>query len=139
LDANEQPERLLYAFPHVIEWLDAVLPTLEADLHEGKQDPLEQADDLFHDFVSGSDFSYYAKSHSMRPTEPGVWELKTPDLRLFGWFVQRGVFIVAEINSAFVCKQHGLYAGYLGSVVRRRDVLQLDEPKFISGDYEDVL
>lgn len=139
LDAHEQPHRLLYALPHVVEWLDTVLPDLEAELHEGKQDPLEQADTLFYDFVSGDDFSFYEKSHSMRPTDPGVWELKTPDLRLFGWFATKGVFIIAEINTTFRCKQHGLYAGYRNSVVYKRQQLQLDEPKFITGDYEDVL
>lgn len=139
LDAHEQPERLLYAFPHVVRWLDEVLPYLEPDFHEGKQDPLEQADDLFHDFVSGADFSYYEKSHSMHPTDPGVWELKTPDLRLFGWFVAKGVFVVAEIDSAFRCKQYGLYPGFRNSVVHRRTHLSLDEPKFITGEYDDVL
>jgi len=139
LDAHEQPQRLLFALPHVVEWLDQVLPNLEADFHEGRQDPLEQADDLFHDFVSGADFSFYERSHSMRPSDPGVWELKTPDLRLFGWFAAKGVFVIAEINTAFACKQHGLYPGYRGSVIRRRDNLDLDEPKFINGDYQDVL
>lgn len=136
LDVNEQP---LFAIPHVVEWLGQVLPGLDADFHEGRQYPLEQADDLFHDFVSGDDFSYYARSHSMLPRDPGVWELKTPDLRLFGWFAGRGVFIIAEIDTAFRCKKHSLYPGYLGSVVRRRDALNLDEPKFITGDYKDVL
>lgn len=139
LDVHEQPERLLFAFPHVIEWLENVLPTLDPDFHDGKQNPLEQADDLFHDFVSGADFAFYEKSHSMQPTDPGVWELKTPDLRLFGWFALKGVFVIAEINSAFLCKQHGLYAGYRNSVVFRRENLDLDEPKFITGEYEDVL
>lgn len=139
LDAHEQPERLLFAFPHIIAWLEHVLPTIEADFHDGKQDPLEQADDLFHDFVSGADFSFYGRSHSMLPTDPGIWELKTPDLRLFGWFAAKGVFVIAEISSAYLCKYHKLYAGFRNSVAYRRDNLDLDEPKFITGDYEDVL
>lgn len=139
LNDHEQPERLLYAFPHVVQWLDEILPDLEPDFHEGKQDPLEQADELLYDFVSGEDFSFYDKSHSMLPTDPGVWELKTRDLRLFGWFASKRVFVVAEINSAFLCKQHDLYRGYRESVIRRRGLLDLDEPKFILGEYEDVL
>ncbi|WP_412063942.1 hypothetical protein [Rhizobium sp. SYY.PMSO] len=139
LDAHQQPERLLYALPHVVDWLETDLPEYEADFHDGKMDPLEQADLLFHDFVSGNDFSFYEKSHSMQPTEPGVWELKTSDLRLFGWFVQKCVFVIAEIDTAFRCKQHALYPGYRNSVVYRRQQLQLDEPKFITGDYDDVL
>jgi len=139
LEDDEQPNRLLYALPHVITWLDETLPGLEADFHEGKQDPLEQLDDLFYSFVRGEDFSFWERSHSMRPTEPGVWELKTPDIRLFGWFAAPCVFVIAEVNTAFACKEHDLYAGYRGSVVRRREALELDEPKFITGEYSDVL
>jgi hypothetical protein len=139
LDAHEQPERLIYAFQDVIDWLENTLPSIEPDFHEGKQDPIEQLDDLFHDFISGADFAYYEKSHSMLPTDPGIWELKTPDLRLFGWFASRNVFVIGHINSAFLCKLHNLYPGYRNSVEYKRDHLDLDEPKFITGVYEDVL
>lgn len=135
----EQSQGRLYAFPHVIEWFENVLPGLEADMGDGRQSPIEQLDDLIHDFVAGANLGYYERSHSMRPEDPGVWELKTPDLRLFGWFNARLTFVVAEIDTAFRCKTHGLYAGYRGSVVRRRDALDLDEPKFITGTYDDVL
>lgn len=139
LEAHEMPERLLYAYPHVIKWLDETLPELEAELGDGKQDPMEQVDYLFYDFVSGADLSYYERSHSMNPHALGVWELKTPDTRFFGWFVHNGTFIIAEADTAFRCKQHNLYPGYLGQVVRRRDALDLDEPKFVTGDYSNVL
>lgn len=139
LDVDEQPERLLLAYPHVVGWLEEILPGLEPDFHDGKLDPFDQADSLFYDFVSGADFSFYEKSHSMEPRDPGVWELKTPDLRLFGWFPARGVFILAEIDTAFRCKNHNLYPGYRNSVVWRRENLDLNEPKFILGEYDDVL
>lgn len=139
LDENEQPIRLLYAFPHVVEWLENTLPGLEPILDDGRQSPLEQLDDLLHDFAAGEDLSYYQRSHSMRPTEHGVWELKTPDVRLFGWFKSKGVFVIANANSAFLCKKHKLYAGYREDTVRRRDVLDLDMPKFVLGGYNDVL
>src|SRR4051812_2328024 len=86
LDDDEQPERRLYAFPHVIDWLERVLPTLISELGDGSQTPEEQADDLLHLFVSGGDMSFYERSHSMTPAAHGIWELKTPDLRFFGWF-----------------------------------------------------
>lgn len=139
LDEHEQPERLLYAFPHVVEWFDTELPGLDPELGDGRQSPIEQVDDLLHDYVSGADFAYYERSHSMHPSEHGVWELKTTDIRLFGWFVSKGVFVVADVDTAFRCKEHGLYAGYRGNVVRRRDGLNLDPPGFITGDYPDVL
>lgn len=139
LDENEQPGRLLYALPHVVDWLENALPALDPILDEGRQSPLQQVDDLFHDFVSGEDLAFYERSHSMLPAERGIWELKTPDVRLFGWFWRRGVFVIANINSAFLCKKHDLYAGYRDDTVRRRDALGLDLPKFLSGDYDHVL
>jgi|TARA_R100000093_G_scaffold57913_2_gene30220 hypothetical protein len=139
LEPHEQPMRLLYAFPGVIEWFDNDLPQLEPILDEGRMSPLEQTYDLLHDFVSGEDMSFYSRSHSMTPTEPGVWELKSPDVRLFGWFCARAKFIIAFADSAFRCKEHNLYQGYRNQTVYVRDRLDLDEPKFITGGYADVL
>jgi hypothetical protein len=136
---NEQVQGRLYAFPHVIDWFENVLPVLQSELGDGRQDPLEQVDDLVHDFVAGTNLDYWERSHSMRPEVPGVWELKTPDVRLFGWFHLRLTFVIAEVNTAFKCKKHDLYPGYRDSVIRRRDALDLNEPKFITGSYEDVL
>lgn len=139
LEDHELPERQLYAFPDVVEWLDETLPDLDPFFHEGAQDPLEQADELLHDFVSGEDFAFYEKSHSMTPADAGVWELKTPDIRFFGWFVKKRVFVIAQISSAQKCKEHNLYAGFRNMTVHKRDQLPLDEPKYVLGDYHDVL
>jgi hypothetical protein len=138
LASNELPMRVMFAFPHVIEWIENDLPELGTDLSGGKQSPLEQLDLLLYDFISGEDLDYYKRSHSMRPEAFGVWELKTPDVRVFGWFQARNVFIIANIDSAFRCKEHDLYTGFRNDTVRRRDLLDLDEPKFILGGYDDV-
>src|ERR1700733_1797046 len=95
LEDFEQPQRLLYGFPHVITWLNETLPTLQPFYAETDLSPIEQVDVLFHDFVSGEDLVYYERCHFMEPLINGVWELKTPDIRIFGWFCKRGVFIAA--------------------------------------------
>ena len=138
LEPGEQPMRLLFAFPHVVDWLANVMGDLPPDLSGGRQSPLEQVDDLLHDFVSGADLSYYRRTHSMEPWEEGVWELKTPDIRLFGWFHVRDTFIVANVDTAERCKSIGLYEGYRADTIRRRIRLDIDEPKFISGGYNHV-
>jgi hypothetical protein len=142
LNDDEQPERLLYAFPHVIEWLDKTLPSIRSDFAafvEQDLSPLEQVDALLHDFVSGADFAYYERSHAMTLLRFGVWELKTLDIRLFGWFYIRACFIIANINTAFQCKEKGLYDGYRNDTGFRRNRIDLDPPKFIVGEYSDVL
>ena len=138
LDRDEQPLRLLYAFPHVVTWFRDILPTLKPDLSGGVQNPLEQVDFLLHEFVIGEDFSYYERCHCMMPGASGVWELKTPDVRLFGWFNSKCSFVIANADSAFRCKNHDLYEGYKTDTMYRRNNLDLDEPKFIEGEYGDV-
>ena len=138
LAPHEQPMRTMFAFPHVIEWFKNTLPDLNPDLSGGKQTPIEQIDLLLYDFISGDDFSYYRRSHFMKPPKSGVWELKTPDVRIFGWFVARNTFIVANVDTAYRCKALDLYTGYLNDTIRRRDLLDLDEPKFVEGGYIDV-
>lgn len=130
--------RLLYAFPHVVHWLANDLEGLSPDLSGGRQSPLEQVDDLLHAFVSGADLSYYQRAHFMKPWDDGVWELKTPDVRLFGWFHVRDAFVVANADSGERCKAIGLYEGYRTDTIRRRGLLDLDEPKFVSGGYNHV-
>lgn len=146
LEDWEHPVREMYAFPHVIEWLENVLPRLkpemaEARSHElcGIQSPMEQVDDLIHDFISGGDMDVYERSHCMEPNGAWVWELKTIDVRFFGWFYKRGVFIIANADSTVRCKTYGLYTGYRDDTERRRNNLEIDGPKLQSGGYDHVL
>jgi hypothetical protein len=138
LAAHEEPLRLLYALPHVAAWLEKILPTIDPDLHPGRLTPLDQLDDLIHDYVVGADMAYYARSHSMEPHEHGVWEFKSEDIRLFGWFIKRDIFVIADVDTAYRCKMHDLYPGYRDQVRKRRDDLDLDEPKHIVGGYNYV-
>src|SRR4051794_35413181 len=86
LGSHEMPERLFYARPRVFtRWLDTVLPAEPAD-RGGRQSPAEQMDDLLHRFITGGTLLYWNEFHEMKPIDLGVWELKTVDLRVFGWF-----------------------------------------------------
>jgi hypothetical protein len=64
----------------------------------------------------------------------GIWELKTPDLRLFGWFHVKDCFICGALDTAFNVKNSNLYKGYANEVGHFRDELPLDEPKYLTGD-----
>jgi hypothetical protein len=65
--------------------------------------------------------------------DEGVWELKTADVRLFGWFHQFDCFVGVVIDLKYRVQEYKLYSGYMGEVIRFRDNLDLDEPKFIPG------
>lgn len=76
----------------------------------------------------------------MTPLDLGVWELKTTDVRLFGWFHVPKCFIIGNVDTkARYLEMPGLSGGYRDNSAFRRDKLDLDKPKFILGGYDHVL
>lgn len=139
LKPRDMPERSFYAYPRVTKWLDEKLPTLEPVLDQDRQSPIEQVDFLLYEFIRGGSIAHWKQAHIMTPKTNGVWELKTPDIRFFGWFACKDCFVAAEVASAAQVKDHNLYGGYQNLVVFRRSALDLDEPKFVVGGIESVL
>jgi hypothetical protein len=133
LEPNEQEFRVIYASPRLRRWIEQDLPTLVSDW-KVEVSPVEQLSALVELFCSGETLTYGWNFRPLRHIRNGVWELKTPDLRLFGWFNKKDHFIGHAADTASKIKAHDLYAGYIGEVVRFRDGLPLDEPKFIPGD-----
>jgi len=134
LGPREQEERLIYASPRFAQWVAEELPHLGTDralevLPEG------QLDALFADFTSGKVLTYEHQFKPLHPRSENTWELKTGDLRIFGWFVRMDCFIaVAATTKGFILEHQGIVAGFVGDVVRFRNLLDLDPPKLIEGD-----
>lgn len=140
LDAHEQEQRLLYAMLRAVDWIETNLDVVEADgFYDNAATPLQQADDLFYSFVSGEDMASDWPPHVMRPSVNGVWELRTPDLRVFGWFWRKGVFIISSIDTASRCKQYSFYGGYRDQCMRDREGFEFDPPPYVNGELLDVL
>jgi hypothetical protein len=102
--------------------------------------PQEQFSALVSQFISGDDLIFnhdfkalHKNQRGMRNYDDGVWELKTADVRLFGWFCNFDWFVGAAIDEAWRVKEHDLYAGYREEVIRFRSGLDLNDPKFIPG------
>ncbi|HEX4157921.1 MAG TPA: hypothetical protein VHY79_05555 [Rhizomicrobium sp.] len=145
LEDDEQELRLLYVSPTLAEWIGTTLPTLISDLNDPLP-PLDQFDAYGHVYASGLPlvFDRQFKVFQPRAVEPlgdGVWYIKTTDIRIFGWFWRRDVFVGVVGDTAYRCKTYNLYQGYRSvNVARFRDDLPLDEPKFIPGtNPDDVL
>lgn len=140
LGPHEQEERLLYAVPRAKEWMDARLADLASDgFYENAPSPEQQVDDLFYNFISGNEEISEWVPHPMFPHAYGVWELRTADLRFFGWFWRKGIFIISAVDQKVRCLEFGLNGPYRDQCIRDRDGLDLDPPTFISGDLRDVL
>lgn len=133
LEPNEQEHRLIYALPSVIPRLADELPGWSS-VWQIEQTPQQQLDALFEIFCSGEALVFDLRFKPLTHLGDGVWELKTSDLRLFGWFPAKDVFIFPCIDLAGKIKTYNLYAGYAGEVVRQRSKFPLDEPKFVPGE-----
>lgn len=133
LGPDEQEWRYIYVLPRLKTWLETTLPTL-GSTWAIEESPAEQLDELAWTFCSGQTLTYGWQFKPLRPVGHGIWELKTADLRMFGWFPMKDVFVGTDADSKDHIKLHKLYRGYCNQAVMLRDSLNLDDPKFIAGD-----
>jgi len=140
LAPRDQPLRLLYGTPQFIEWLQGLLRGDEPSQRLGQTSPAEQVDDLFHSFLSGEPLIFTRQFRVVRAEENAVWELKTPDIRIFGWFMAKDCFVAVFGNWADTVKDHDLYRGYRIAIRRLRRELGIDATLCVRGvEPDDVL
>lgn len=130
-------ERYIYLLPKAKEWFENVLPMAESSW-KIEESPVEQVYALVAIFCKGEPLAigHRFKYLISRNTE-GIWELKTADVRMFGWFPQKDRFVVSACGFADHVKRHNLYQGFCVQAQRDRDLLALNPPKFIPGDDPD--
>ena len=133
LPPHQQEFREFYAGPRLVKWMGDVLPSL-GSTWKIELSPLEQLDAFMAVYASGDTLTYQYSFKPLTNLGDGIWQLKTADLRMFGWFHVQDCFVGGVGDTADRIKLHGLYAGYVGEAVRFRDALDLDEPKFVPGD-----
>jgi hypothetical protein len=137
---REQPMRLLYGTPGFIAWLKEILNGAVPKNRLGDTTPAEQIDELFHAFLSGMPLVYTRQFRIIRAEKNAVWELKTPDTRIFGWFMRRDCFVGVFGNWADEVKDHDLYRGYRIAIRRLRRELGVDDTLCVQGvNPDDVL
>ena len=140
LDGREQAQRLLYGTPGFIEWLGKLINGEESEGHLGQATAVEQIDQLFHSYLSGAPLIPNRQFRYIRAEENAVWELKTPDIRIFGWFMKRDCFVCVFGDWADKVKDHDLYRGYRIAIRRLRRELGVDNTLCVQGvDPGDVL
>lgn len=137
LDDDEQENRYIYASDAVVEFLANGLPALQS-FWGTETDPSQDLDALVAEFASGLPigFDHQVKAFRRRcldVLQGGVWYLKTPDLRIFGWFPHRDCFVAVFADTFENVKGKDLYEGRRNQVIQFRNALDLDAPKFIAG------
>jgi hypothetical protein len=138
LQANEQEWRMIYMSPRLAQWMQNDLPNLQS-AWKVEVDPTQQLDALVEEFCSGATLDYGTQFHPIQHVQDGIWELKTPDLRIFGWFHVRDCFVGWRAEFANHVKKYGLYYGLAGETAHFRNQLNLNDPKFIPGTDPDAV
>jgi len=59
-----------------------------------------QVEDEIRAFCEGNYYINPRDAHAVQPVTLGVWELKTPDVRIYGWFIQKDLFVAHVLESA---------------------------------------
>lgn len=127
LDHDEHIERGLFGVPAFLDWAEVELMKAEKSPLRHHENIADQLEGIFHRFITGQRLKFKTEYHVLEPGENGVWELKTPDIRIFGWFALKNHFISVFGDRADRVKDHRLYAGYRNEVARIRRDLGCDE------------
>lgn len=133
LPRREFEDRFIYLSEQAHAWLSDTLPELHSIHPDADLSPHEQVFHLFRSFIIGRSVKHWHALHIMHPDDMGVWELKTLDVRLIGWFPVIDHFVIGRADSMERCKTHKLYPGYRDETVRLRETLGLDTPTFVPG------
>jgi hypothetical protein len=133
LDDGVQELRRIYMGPKLAAWVRDTLPTLQSDRNV-ETEPVGQFDELAAVFCAGDTLTYDWQFKPLTHVADGIWELKTADLRIFGWFPEKDCFIGVIADTKARILEYGLYGPYADvEVAPFRNQIDLDEPKFIPG------
>jgi hypothetical protein len=141
LGRREFDDREFHALPSFMKFIQETLPGLGRGVLGADQSPADQMDSLLRRWNAGKPMSYGRAFSTLKPTRRAVWEMKTADLRLFGWLYRPRVFVGAFAGFADDYKrQNGAsakesYDAARDRVAWLRDRLDLDPPLFVTGDY----
>lgn len=143
LEADQLAFRRIYMSPKLSNWLRDALPGIRTDGYiRGALTPAEQVLTAFQDFISGrSPESFEMAPNQIKPRQLGVWELRTPDIRIFGVFPRSDTFLGCSActkRQAMRNKNQG-YAHHRDATLLFVNGLDLDPPKIKLGDLRDVI
>jgi len=134
------PTREIFGVPCVLDWIKNTLPELPTEAGAALT-PQEELDDLLFNFISSKGRLIYDKMFKdLIPMRDEVWELKTYQLRIFGWMYRKDQFIAVVPRRAIEVKRGTRgYDAAKKKVIEARDRIPLDEPKFVGGVISNVI
>lgn len=132
LNRREFENRLIFVTSGFMAWMEGPLFSGEAggpDL----ESPYEQVAARAKQFVRGDVILHPEQLHMIRHRSGFVWELKTPQIRIFGAFPKIDVFVaVRGADAEWLKGPPSLYDGVASEVERELRQMGLDEGGLIS-------
>lgn len=123
LGPRDLPVRRVYGTRSFIDWLEERRVRLEPSKLGVDLSIIEQIDSIFYRFIVGDSLRNRWDFRCVKVESNPVWEFKTPDIRIFGWFPDKDCFIAVCGGWADHIKDHDLYRGYRLEIRRlRRDM-----------------
>jgi hypothetical protein len=135
-------ERKIYAYPECLEWMRKEIPKMITGRVASASTPKEQFIERMRQWMSGDPMAYGRMFHDMSPTSDNVWEIKTADLRIFGWMYRPRKFIAVRGGYADDYKEPTkikTYADERRKVVKARGGLPLDGNKYAEGKFDELV
>jgi hypothetical protein len=139
LGRGQFDERKLYAYPECLEWMRVEVPKMVSGRLKADLTPALQLTTRLLQWITGKPMAYGRMFQDMLPQSDEVWELKTPDLRIFGWMYRPREFVAVRGGYADDYKEPTktkYYGDDRKAVVDARNALPLDGPKFVTGEYD---
>lgn len=138
LRADQQRCRLLYFSQRAADWAKETLTAARTDDYvPGSASPRDQLGTLARRYCAGEEMRP-PLPHQMRPVRHGVWRLRTPDLRIVGWFPERYRFIISEIELKQNCTNERDNELLLNAC-QYRDMLDINGGNFLEGKIDDCI
>jgi hypothetical protein len=134
--------RELYAFPECLDWMRRKVPTMVTGRVASAFTPAEQLMLRLTQWIVGDEIVHNRMFKDMEPQSHGVWELKTADLRIFGWIYRPRKFIAVRGGYTDDYKEPTktkYYGDDKRAVLAARNALPLDGGKFVLGDFDDLV
>ena len=132
----------MYGFPGFVEWMKNEVPGLQTGRIQASEKPSVQLDRILYQWITGKRVAYSKVLKDLIPQQDEVWEFKTADLRIFGWIYRPRIFIAAFGDYTDYYKPPNPKRSYeqaKRSVLEARDKIDLDEPKFTGGVFDDLV
>jgi hypothetical protein len=137
LKRGELPHRCVYLLTGV--YRDFLADCHRAPDRRGLLDPAEQLSMRLNAFIGRPDPPRIGDEiKQISPDREGLFEFRTPDTRLVGWFTHPGVFVGCEAFLKSSLRRRGGMKQMKERAFAARDALDLDAPKFLGGPYANV-